>query len=169
MKVLGKIVVAGIASLVALVAAVAIYGSTQPREHQVARTVVLPQSPAEVFAIVSRPADYPCWRPEVSRIQILSHTPLRYVEHTDDGAVRYAVDEAVPDERLVVRIADDDLLYGGAWTFEVEPEGQGTALTITERGFVDNVVVRGMAAMLMDPSASIVAMQTALQSYRACQ
>ena len=53
--------------------------------------------------------------------------------------------EEVPPSRLVTRIADEELPFGGSWTFELRPDGAGTLLTITERGFVKNVIFRALA------------------------
>lgn len=50
-----------------------------------------------------------------------------------------------PPRLLVTRIADSDLPFGGSWTFELEPEGAATRLTITENGEVYNPFFRFMA------------------------
>ncbi|MBL4684926.1 MAG: hypothetical protein JKY37_10080 [Nannocystaceae bacterium] len=72
------------------------------------------------------------------------------------------------DQRLVIEIADDDLPWGGAWTYEVAPNGDGATLTITEHDFVDNIVLRGLVALLMDPVHSTSQFQTDLLAHRRC-
>jgi hypothetical protein len=47
-----------------------------------------------------------------------------------------------PTRKLVSRIAGDNLPFGGTWTFEVTPAGDGATLRITERGWVSNPIFR---------------------------
>jgi hypothetical protein len=63
---------------------------------------------------------------------------------SDDG-VNYEVVESVPPRRLVTRIANKDLPYGGSWTYEIEPIALGARLTITENGEVYNPYFRFMS------------------------
>ncbi len=162
-----KYTVAIVGVIALVIAAVAGYGATQPRDHEASRTVELNMAPAEAFAILTDFGTYGCWRDEIERVDVEGN---QFVEHGPDGDVRYEVVERLAPSRLVVRIADDDLPYGGTWTYELAPVGTGaTSLTITERGFIDSVVVRGLAAMLMDPTDSIVRVQSALQHYTPCE
>ena len=50
--------------------------------------------------------------------------------------------EAAPPRRLVARIADPSLPYGGSWTYVVTPDGTGSRVTITENGVVYSPVFR---------------------------
>ena len=161
-----KIVVYSVAGLALLVGALAVYGATQPRDHVASRTVEIDLPPAEVFAIISDVESFPCWRSDVEKVERIDET--RFVEHTGDGAVTYTVDEQRAPERRVVRIADDDLPYGGAWTYELRPSSSGTELTITERGFIDNSLVRGIAAFVIDPHDSIARFHADLRAHQSC-
>jgi len=158
----------GLLLVLVAVACLAAYGATRPREHEISRTIELDRSPAEVFAILEDARAFPCWRSEVATVEIVAESPRRFVEHTDDGEITFVVEERVADRRLVVRIADDDLPWGGAWTYELVPTGSGTALTITERGFVDNVILRGLVAVFTDPATSMTRVQNDLQRYEVC-
>jgi len=60
-------------------------------------------------------------------------------------AIPYAVVEAAPPKRLVTRIADPKLPFGGTWTFEIFPLPAGATLRITENGEIYNVIYRFMA------------------------
>ena len=162
------IVGAGVGLLGVAVAGLAIYGSTQPRDHVASITVQLDRPPAEIFAIVEDVGSYPCWRTGVSKVDVVSNDPLRFVEYIDGEGVTYEVAERIKGRKLVSRIADEDLPYGGTWTYELSESDSGTALTITERGFVDGLVMRGMASLLMDPRASIAQYQTDLQGFETC-
>ncbi len=163
-----RIIVGGVIVVALFVGSLAAVGASRPRDHEVSRTVVLPMPPAELFPILEDVEAFPCWRSNVDRIEVLGATPLRFVEHGDGEAITYAVEERVAGERLVVRIDDDALPWGGGWTYELVPNQGGTTLTITERGFVDGVVLRGLVTLLMDPSDSITRFQTDLQAHQRC-
>ena len=47
--------------------------------------------------------------------------------------------------RYATRIADEELAFGGTWSFEIEPADGGSQLTITENGEVKTAFFRAMA------------------------
>jgi len=63
--------------------------------------------------------------------------------------------EEHPAEKLVLEIADENLPYGGTWTFAFTPDGSGTRLQITENGFVKNPVFRFLARFVFGYTGSI--------------
>ena len=63
--------------------------------------------------------------------------------------------EASPLSRLVLRIADPDLPFGGKWTYELQPSANGSRVTITEDGEVYNPIFRFMSHVFFSQSASI--------------
>ena len=65
------------------------------------------------------------------------------------AAVTYRVVESAPPRRLVTRIADQNLPYGGSWTYDLTPDGSGTHLTITEHGEVYNPIFRFVSRFIM--------------------
>ena len=52
------------------------------------------------------------------------------------------VTEAIPPRRLVTRIADPNLPWGGTWTTEITPAPGGSVMRITEDGYVNNPLFR---------------------------
>ena len=50
--------------------------------------------------------------------------------------------------RLVTRIVDDGLPFGGTWTWEIRPAAGGSEVTITEDGVIKNAFFRGMSALV---------------------
>jgi hypothetical protein len=142
-----KWVILAVAALVALGVLVALVGAMLPRDHVAARRARLPRPPAEIYAVIRDVARAPEWRTDVKRVEPLEPVAgrARFREVSGQGAVTFEVmEEAVPS-RLVTRIADAELPFGGSWTFELQPSGDGTLLIITERGFVKNVVFRALA------------------------
>jgi hypothetical protein len=72
-----------------------------------------------------------------------------------DGDVNYEMVESTPPRRLVTRIADKNLPYGGSWTYEISPDASGSILRITENGEVYNPFFRFVSRFVMGHTATI--------------
>lgn len=70
--------------------------------------------------------------------------------------------EETPPTRLVTRIADRNLPFGGAWTHEITPEPGGCLVKITEAGEIYNPIFRFMARFVFGYNGSIEAYLRAL-------
>ena len=81
--------------------------------------------------------------------------PPRWVEHGSNGDIAFESVERDPPRRLVTRIADRSLPFGGTWTYELTPAGSGTRLRITEHGEVFNPVFRFMSRFVFGHTATI--------------
>lgn len=149
------LVIAGV--IAGLVLVVVIVGATLPQAHRASRERVFQATPAALYDIVATPAAYPSWRSGVSRVEMLPDEggKPRFREFDGSDAITYTVDERVPGQRLVTRISDRSLPFGGKWTFELIPEGAGTRLRITEDGEVYNPVFRFVSRFLMGHHATI--------------
>jgi hypothetical protein len=73
--------------------------------------------------------------------------------------------ERQPPRRLVTRIADADLPFGGTWTFELAPEEGGTRVTITERGEIRNPIFRAVARYVFGYGATMEAFLDELRAH----
>ncbi len=71
------------------------------------------------------------------------------------GRSRSKLQESEPPRRLVTRITDKTLPFGGAWTFTLQPVDGGTKLTITENGEVYNPLFRVMSRFVFGHTATI--------------
>jgi hypothetical protein len=132
----------------ALVAAI---GALLPRAHVASRTLTVSRSPAEVWALITSVAAYPSWRSGVTHVTPL---PARrgqpaWVEHGASGDIPFETLDAEPLRRLTVRVADEALPYGGTWTYDIAPAPEGAALTITEHGWVSNIIFRFASRLLL--------------------
>jgi uncharacterized protein YndB with AHSA1/START domain len=134
-------------SLVALVALIAIVGLLLPRNHVETRSATVAAPPERVFAIVTNVADYPRWRRSLSAIEVQPPVDgrLRWVEVSGGDRLPLEIVERDAPRRVVTRITDPALPFGGTWTFELAPDGQGTRVTITERGEIRNPIFRALA------------------------
>lgn len=136
----------GLGVIVAIVALVAMVGLLLPREHTASTTASIHAPPDSVWQAVTDVRDYPRWRTGVRSVDILApERPLRWREHGSDGAITYERAEEERPRRLVTRIVDETLPFGGSWTYELAPAANGTTITIIERGYVTNPLFRFMA------------------------
>jgi hypothetical protein len=134
-------VVGGLAALVALMALI---GLTLRPDHVATRDALMPRPPADVYAVIRDVAAYPSWRADVKKVELLP--PMNgkpaFREHGSNGAIPFVIDEELAPSRLVTRIADDKLPFGGRWVITIAPEGTGSRVTVTEEGVVKNPVFR---------------------------
>ena len=132
--------------LVAIVAVIAIVGLLLPRDHAASTTTTIKAPPDSVWEALTDVREYPRWRPGLRSVDVLStEGALRWREVGSDGAITYERTEEQRPRRLVSRIADETLPFGGSWTYDLTPGAEGTRLTITERGYVTNPLFRFMA------------------------
>jgi hypothetical protein len=139
-------------TLVALIAVVAVVGAMLPRDHVASVTAHIPAKPDDVWATITTPADFPAWRSDVKRVEMLAATPTgpSWREHGSNGAITFAVDTWEPPKRFVGRIADTGLPFGGSWEYRVEPDGPtASRVTITERGSIYNPIFRFVSRFIM--------------------
>lgn len=132
-------------------------GYALPVKHTATRAISLNTTADSVYALISNSASFPEWRSGVKSVELVSGNDARtsYVEHGKDGDIFYVVDAAEPPNRLVTRIADDKLPFGGTWTFEISTQGTDTQLRITENGEVYNPLFRFMSRFVFGHHASI--------------
>ena len=157
MKLLIFIVVGIIAGLALLVGIVALIGSRLPKSHVASRSVLLRQSPQEVYAVVRDFESAPRWRSDVKRMEVETRPggPVYFREEAKHGTVNYELVEDVPAQRMVTRIRDTDLGYSGQWTYLFTSENGGTRVTIREDGEVSNVIFRFMSHYVFGQTATI--------------
>jgi len=146
-----------VVALVVLVALVALIGMFLPKGHRASRTVVYSAPPESVYAAISDFAKFPEWRSGVTTVEMLSNDErnTRFREDGPHGPVTYKVEERQPGTRLVTRIDDPSLPFGGKWTLDVKPVPGGTELTITEDGEIYNPIFRVVSKVVFSPYTTI--------------
>lgn len=112
-------------------------------------------------------ASFPRWRKDVKSVEIVGRTAAGPVWHerSGDGAITYETVERVPERRLVSRISDRSLPFGGTWTFDLTPTLSGTRLTIREDGEVSNPVFRFASRFILGHDATIRKYLAALDAH----
>ena len=152
--------------VVLLVAGVSIFlvGTMLPQDHTASRTAHLTQSPDHVWATITDVAAFPSWRSEVDSVTQLAPHDGKMVWREiskHQNKLTYEAETSVPPEHLVTRIVDKGLPFGGSWDFAISPDGEGSKISITEKGEVYNPVFR-VVSRVMGQTPSIDAYLTAL-------
>lgn len=152
-----KWIVRGLAAIIATVLLVVLIGYLLPSDHVASVEARLAASPDEVWGVLTDVESYPEWRRGVDRVERLADVDGRPVwrEVARTGAMTLGVEEAESGRRWVVRILDEDLPFGGTWTYELRPDQAGMVLTITESGSVYNPIFRFASRFIMGHDATM--------------
>ena len=159
-----KWVLIAVGVLIVVVAAVAVIGAMLPKNHLASRTSHFRQPPQAIWDVVTGPPD---WRPDIRSSEKLGPRDGRraWREIDKNGqAIVYESVEETPPRRLVTRIADPKLPFGGMWTQEIVQGSSGCQLTITEAGEIYNPIFRFMARFVFGYSGTIDAYLKALHA-----
>jgi hypothetical protein len=101
----------------------------------------------------------PHWWPAVKSVRLEKRpdgTELTWTSDQHGKELPFRTVESRTNEKLVRRIARDDLPFGGTWTYELADAGPGaTRLTVTEDGFINPPVFRAMARWFRGLDATI--------------
>jgi len=150
-----------IGGLVGLVALMAVIGLFLRPDHVSTRSAVITAPPEKVWAALIDVESQPRWRKDLKKVHVLPHEGgnRQFREHGGQGKIRYVVDEeraptATEPGKLVTRIADEDLPFGGKWIITVERDAGGSKVTVTEDGFVKNPVFRFLSKTVFSLSAT---------------
>jgi hypothetical protein len=146
-----------LAGLIGIVAIVVVIGVMLPKEHTASRAVRFRPQPAALFGVVSDFAKYPEWRSGVTNVEVQGPVGVGAIvrEHGPNGDIPYRIEVFEPPSKIVMRIADTSLSFGGTWTLEVFQNDSGSELVITENGEVYNPIFRFLSKFFFSPSATI--------------
>jgi uncharacterized protein YndB with AHSA1/START domain len=151
-----RIAILVVGGLGALLLAIVGFGYALPVAHVATRDAVLPAQPERVFAAITDVEAYPKWRSDVEGVEVIARTPrMQWRERGSDGTIAFEIEDSEPPRRLVIRITDRSLAFGGAWTFTLQPVEGGTRLTITENGEVYNPLFRVISRFVFGHTATI--------------
>jgi hypothetical protein len=160
-----KWILIAVGILVVGVLVIVVIGALLPREHVVAMVSAHRSDARPCVVGIDEPSGIPELAP---RRQIGRHPRAHgarpvMARALDAGAITFVVDAAEPSKRLVTRIADEHLPFGGSWEYVVEPDGPSSSrVTIVERGAVYNPLFRFVSRFIMGHTATIDAYLRAL-------
>jgi hypothetical protein len=139
-------------------ALVVVIGALLPRDHVASVSAKIAAPPAAVWSAIVQPDAFPTWRGDVTRVEMLTSTDNgpSWREYTRRGALTMGIEQSDPPHRVVTRILDRDLPYGGAWEYDISADGaSGSSVTITERGWVSNPLFRFVSRFIMGQTSSM--------------
>lgn len=145
-----KVILIIVGALAALVAIAWITGSLLPRDHVATSRITLPQPPESVWAIVRDPAALIGTWADLTEVRRVDDPAGREVwaEKVSGFDMRLIIEESTPPSRLVTHIdAPPGAVFGGRWVYDLGPAGTGTAVTVTEEGWVGNPLFRLMSRL----------------------
>jgi uncharacterized protein YndB with AHSA1/START domain len=151
--------------VLALVVVVLVVGWLLPVKHKASRAATFAATPERVWQLITDIDSFPGWRGDVKAVTRLPDRDghIVWVEEGRNGRMKMEVDRSEPPRRLVTRIADPDLPFGGTWTYLISPAPNGTTLTITEDGEVYNPIFRFMSRFVFGHEATMAAYLSAAQ------
>jgi|SRR5882762_3739858 len=144
-------VLGGISMLITLV------GYLLPKEHTVTRAARFHQPPEVVWKTITNIEAMPSWRQglkSVTRLPEKNGLPA-WVETLDSGIIPLETVALRPPSKLIVRIADPKLPFGGTWTYEIMPLSSGSTLRIREDAEIHNPIFRVLARFVFGYNATI--------------
>lgn len=146
---------------------VALRGRALPETHEVTRRAHVAAPPAEVFALLRDVRAIPRWRKTVGRVAIVAREPrLRFREHGAQGALEIEVEEEREPDRLVLRaVPARPMAFEGTWTYVLTPDGEGTRVTLTERGRIPAPFARVIATYVLGRATHVERTLSALARY----
>ncbi len=152
-----KIVLVSVGIIVLLIGVVLGVGASLPEDHVASRSARYTQPPEVVWRAITEYDEFPAWRPGVDGVEPFADAggASGWIERGSTGALPLAIEEAMAPRRLVLRIAADNLGFGGTWTYEIRPEEGGSTLTITENGSVSNLFFRFMSRYVFGYTTTI--------------
>jgi hypothetical protein len=145
------VILAGILILIALI------GWLLPKAHSVTRETRFHQPPDAIWKAITDIDAMPSWRQGLKSIK---HLPDQngmpaWVETSDSGTIPFETLISQPPSKLVIRIADPKLPFGGTWTYEIALTANGSTLRIREDGEVYNPVFRFLARFVFGYSGTL--------------
>jgi uncharacterized protein YndB with AHSA1/START domain len=151
-----KFLLTALTGVVALFALAWGIGALVPIHHVATRSARYAASPAHVWSVLSDFPQYPRWAPDVSGVRRLPDQaghPVYALE--GKWGMPLEIESSEPPRRLVTRIADPTLPFGGTWTWVVTREGKGARVTVTESGEIKPPPMRAMARFFLGYDATL--------------
>lgn len=152
-----KWVLISLAVIAGLVLLIALIGWLLPKGHVASAKADFKQSPEALWNAITDVESFTSWRSDLKKVERLpdrdGHAVWR--EWNSGGEMTLETTSANPPNLLVMRIADENLPFGGTWSYEISRAGDVTSLKITENGEVYNPIFRFMARFIFGHHSTI--------------
>jgi hypothetical protein len=153
-----RILIAVVAAIVGIALLVVVIGYSLPVNHRAQRQATVDAPADSVFSLITNVGAFTSWRKGVKSAERLPPRDgkQRFKEVSNNGTITYLVETIEPPRRLVTRIDDKSLPFGGTWTYEVNPVGPTqSTLRITEDGEIYNPIFRFVSRYIMGYDGTI--------------
>jgi len=148
----------GFSLFTTIVLLIGFMGGWMAVEHRIVRRAIVNRPPEDVWAAITDFRGQLAWRRDLRKVERLRDVNgCEMWRETDrrGQALTYQTIDLVPGRRIVRKIADRQISFGGSWTYDIEPYGEVTALTITEHGEIYNPYFRFIARFVIKQSNTI--------------
>jgi len=149
--------------LLSMVAAIG--GSFMDSDHQVSLTAHINASPDSVFKVINDFRNYPEWRKELLKVEMLpKRDSISVWREYDKWNNNWAYEASEVDSPSYVRIqiAEPEMSVQGSWAISIIPDGNGSQVNVIEEGSVENVFFRFIGRVCYRQTATIEAYLTSL-------
>jgi hypothetical protein len=147
--------------VVGLIMFIVIIGFMLPQDHRATASAPINAPPEAVFATITNWQEFPTWRSGLKSIS--PREGGGWIETGSNGVIPFEIVERMAPSRLVTKIADPKLPFGGTWSWTIAPDGDGCVVTIAEDGEVYNPFFRFMSRFVFGYEAT---MRTVLSDLR---
>lgn len=143
--------------LAGILVVITVIGWLLPKAHTVTREARFHQPPETIWKAITDIDAMPAWREGLKGIK---HLPDQdglpaWAETTNSGTIPFETVISQPSSKLVVRIADSKLPFGGTWTYQIIPAAGGCTLRIHEDGEVYNPLFRFLSRFVFGYTGTI--------------
>lgn len=120
------------------------FGMLRPRTHVARTRARYASAPDSVWRVISDFDHWAEWQPGMKRVERLpeQNGPTTLITEGSWGEIPMRI-EAFEPPRLMRSYLDGGV-FSGRWTWELEADGDGTVVTLTEEGEVGNPFFRTM-------------------------
>lgn len=128
-----------------------VIGLFLPQSHTASSQIMLNQPADSVWKVIRDFEGYGQWWPNVKSVERTERggTEVWIQRDLRNQSMPFEVVESSAPNRLVTRIVDDGLPFGGTWTYEVDTASSGSTVTVTEDGEVYNPLFRTISRFVM--------------------
>jgi hypothetical protein len=140
--------------LVLIIAVIYAIGSLMAVNHVATVKCKLKTEADKVWLLITDYKEYTRWRSSVKELTVDGTN--QWTETNSHGdKVSYQLEVTDEKRKLITRILNKDLPYGGFWEFEIVTESDGCVVHITENGEVYNPLFRFMSKYVFGHEATL--------------
>ncbi|MEO8435864.1 MAG: SRPBCC family protein [Pyrinomonadaceae bacterium] len=150
--------------LLLLIVGVVAVGFMIPADHRVSRMLQTKQSPQTIWDVINDHDNEPKWRHDVASVQSLGERngkPVWKESYKDGNTLELATTESKPPTRMVREIAEQGP-FSGRWEIDIQPNGTGSSVRVTEVGKIPNPVFRFVSKFVIGQTTQMERYLTSL-------